>query len=603
MAHFLATVRLAPLQLAFWGNPVTSGSPNVDFFLSADSMEHPFRTRIPRVCTEASKPCQDQDPYTEQVVLLSGQGIWYYRPLSLAEDMQLSGYKHAATLAVSSQKPFSLFELGIGSHENFDNKNRPFLFFCPQSVFKMHPLFDDIFRRILKNAPNARLVITAGRRKAWSIAYLNRLQNSLGQELWSRQVVVLERVSSERFNSLLKLADAVLHPFPFDGSKTSVDVLAQGKPLVSLPTEYLRGRMGSAFLRTLNLPELVAHNTSEYVKIAVRLASDALFYRKVTMKIAERSSLIWEDYEFPYEVTKVLCRLVWDMEQHLPKQVPCHTLSLRAFLELNAGKINVSYELERVAKRAYNRQSFINAWGDERELLIAGKVFLPSGLEVDGRSIPRVFADWGLLSPNCTQDIERSFEENTQLNGHQFLPPPPYNEMEVQDNNSIEGKLEECVADAGVVLELPGLAWGPRTALNSTKVEIRRSGSMEAKAVRAPKWLAMADVKQTLSASAAGMRDVVLLQQYFHVPGQQNFNTALVRNLANPYVSHIIIFCEREIQTAALGPISFSGGTEKLHTVVGNRLTFSRALEIASTLFPNHTNSGFSFDNRKSRIR
>ena len=593
MAHFLATVRLAPLQLAFWGNPVTSGSPNVDFFLSADSMEHPFRTRIPRVCTEASKLCQDQDPYTEQVVLLSGQGIWYYRPLSLAEDMQLSGYKHAATLAVSSQKPFSLFELGIGSHENFDNKNRPFLFFCPQSVFKMHPLFDDIFRRILKNAPNARLVITAGRRKAWSIAYLNRLQNSLGQELWSRQVVVLERVSSERFNSLLKLADAVLHPFPFDGSKTSVDVLAQGKPLVSLPTEYLRGRMGSAFLRTLNLPELVAHNTSEYVKIAVRLASDALFYRKVTMKIAERSSLIWEDYEFPYEVTKVLCRLVWDMEQHLPKQVPCHTLSLRAFLELNAGKINVSYELERVAKRAYNRQSFINAWGDERELLIAGKVFLPSGLEVDGRSIPRVFADWGILSPNCTQDLGRSSEENTQLKtgrvGHRLLSPPPYTEMVVEDAHSIrilasEGKLAEC-AEAGVVLELPGLAWGPRTALNSSQVEdIRRSGSMEAKAVRALKWLAMTDVRQTLSASAAEMWDVVLLQRY---SGQHDFDTALVRNLANPYVSHIVIFCERE--PTVLGPISFSDPTEKLNVVVGNRLTFSRALEIASTLFPNHT--------------
>jgi hypothetical protein len=107
---------------------------------------------------------------------------------------------------------------------------------------------------------------------------------------------------------------------------------------------------------------------------------------------------------------------------------------------------------------------------------------------------------------------------------------------------------------------------------------------MEAKAVRALKWLAMTDVRQTLSASAAGMREVVLLQQY---SGQQDFNTALVRNLANPYVSHIVIFCERE--PTVLGPISFSDPTEKLNVVVGNRLTFSRAWEIASTLFPNHT--------------
>ena len=47
MTHFLAQSRIAPVQMAFWGNPVTSGSHHMDYFISADCLEHPFRTRIP----------------------------------------------------------------------------------------------------------------------------------------------------------------------------------------------------------------------------------------------------------------------------------------------------------------------------------------------------------------------------------------------------------------------------------------------------------------------------------------------------------------------------------------------------------------------------
>ena len=68
MNHFLGYSRFAPVQCLFWGNPITSGHyDTIDYFISADRMEHPFRTKI-----EAGKL-----PYSEQVVLLDGQGIWY----------------------------------------------------------------------------------------------------------------------------------------------------------------------------------------------------------------------------------------------------------------------------------------------------------------------------------------------------------------------------------------------------------------------------------------------------------------------------------------------------------------------------------------------
>ena len=70
LSHFLSFIRLAPIQIAFWGNPMTTGNPSIDYFISSDLMEYPFRTQLP----------PNQIPYSEQVVHLGGQGIWYSPP-------------------------------------------------------------------------------------------------------------------------------------------------------------------------------------------------------------------------------------------------------------------------------------------------------------------------------------------------------------------------------------------------------------------------------------------------------------------------------------------------------------------------------------------
>ena len=51
--------------MAFWGNPITSASQSIDYFVSSELLEHPYRTRM----------YGQDDPYTEQVVLLSGKNI------------------------------------------------------------------------------------------------------------------------------------------------------------------------------------------------------------------------------------------------------------------------------------------------------------------------------------------------------------------------------------------------------------------------------------------------------------------------------------------------------------------------------------------------
>lgn len=55
----LAGLRLAPLQAASWGHPVTSGLPTIDYFVSSELME----------------PDDGQAQYTERLVRLPGIGV------------------------------------------------------------------------------------------------------------------------------------------------------------------------------------------------------------------------------------------------------------------------------------------------------------------------------------------------------------------------------------------------------------------------------------------------------------------------------------------------------------------------------------------------
>jgi hypothetical protein len=165
----------------------------------------------------------------------------------------------------------------------------------------MHPLYDKVIARILvggylleqeqergasgadntdnNNSVNndnktkevrlpLHVAVTAGRKSTWTALYKRRLQqairavlaekwndnnkNNKGPEAEAEEAEILKkvfsrlhllpRVSSERFQHLVSLADAALHPFPFDGSKTAADMLQAGVPYVTLPAEYLRGR-------------------------------------------------------------------------------------------------------------------------------------------------------------------------------------------------------------------------------------------------------------------------------------------------------------------------------------------------------------------------
>ena len=153
-----------------------------------------------------------------------------------------------------------------------------------------------------------------------------------------------------------------------------------GVPYVTLPVEYLKGRMGYAFLRTLNLPQLVAHNITHYIDISINLSKNITLYNIVTNIIRQNSDLLWEDMSYIHGWIQVLNTI-----NGLPY------ISWEHFISTTSR--NLTIETNRRDQRGHNSDLFDEIWGKEYYLLDSyGIARLETHLSIGQR--PRVFNSW-----------------------------------------------------------------------------------------------------------------------------------------------------------------------------------------------------------------
>ena len=249
----LAALRLAPVQCCAWGHPVTTGHPTIDAYFTAAAME----------------PGDGASHYTEALAALPGIGTDYAAP------------------AVPTGATRAQFGLPDGVP----------LFLCPQSLFKIHPETDPLFARVLAAAPAARLVVFGGRHPALTARYEARLAAACAREGVDTRgrVLTLAQCSHPDFLRINTVCDAMLDTLRWSGGNTSLDALAAGLPVVTLPGRFMRGRQSAAMLGLLGVDELVARDADDYVRIAVRLAGDAPWRASLRARIVAARGRLFDD--------------------------------------------------------------------------------------------------------------------------------------------------------------------------------------------------------------------------------------------------------------------------------------------------------------------
>jgi predicted O-linked N-acetylglucosamine transferase (SPINDLY family) len=108
-------------------------------------------------------------------------------------------------------------------------------------------------------------------------------------------VIVLPQCGHDDYLRINACCDAMLDTLRWSGGNTSLDAMAAGLPIVTLPGRFMRGRQSAGMLHLAGLDDLVARDEDDYVRIAARLASDGEFRAAQARRAREGASKLFGD--------------------------------------------------------------------------------------------------------------------------------------------------------------------------------------------------------------------------------------------------------------------------------------------------------------------
>jgi predicted O-linked N-acetylglucosamine transferase (SPINDLY family) len=243
----------------------------MDYYLSAAQFE----------------PDNAQQFYSETLIPLPGIGA-YYEPLRLD-----TGDVDLAALGIARDAPV-LVSAGMPS--------------------KYAAEYDDVLLDIARALSRCQIVLFESGSRAVSARLLARLHSRFraGGMDPERYLVMVPWQAPARFFALMQRADVYLDTLGFSGFNTVMQAVECALPVVGYEGRFMRGRFASGILRAMGLPELVARDTAEYVRLAIRLATDQEYRAAMRARIAENRHALYRDQRVIDALTELLVGLTAD---------------------------------------------------------------------------------------------------------------------------------------------------------------------------------------------------------------------------------------------------------------------------------------------------
>ena len=247
--YYLTFYRLAKFQINSLGHPETSGNKNIDFFIS----------------NQMSELVEADDFYSEKLIKFNNFNI-YCNSLE------------------SSNKGVSL---------NFpENKN---IYFCPQTIFKLVPEFDEIIKNITNLDKKSVICFIKDPFNHQYKIFLQRLKNK-GINL--DQILIIDRLSEKEFINLSAQADILLDPLYFGAGNSFIETFLNPCPLITHPSKFLRSRIAIGLYKQLNIENPPIYNSiDDYIFNAVEIVNDKKKNILIREQIFEKSKFFFRNKE------------------------------------------------------------------------------------------------------------------------------------------------------------------------------------------------------------------------------------------------------------------------------------------------------------------
>ena len=270
--YYLAFSRLARIQAVINGYGLTTGIPNIDFFLTW-------------TCWEPENP---ELHYTERPIELTVPTYFFEpRNVELTENFRE--------------------RLGVAKHAK--------IYLCNHAIYKYHPDMDECISKILDEDPYGVIVIIYDPLDPWWGVLWNRWMNCIPD--FASRVHCISRLKKKNYYSLICEADVILDSFPHSSGSTAFENICAGAPTVTLASEFMRGRITAGLYKEMGVNDLTVHTKEEFVHLAVQTANDRTCQQSLKKKILETRERI---VATPNSVSKFSASLsdLIEMHNHQP---------------------------------------------------------------------------------------------------------------------------------------------------------------------------------------------------------------------------------------------------------------------------------------------
>lgn len=251
MNYLIPFAQCAPIQIAGFGMHGTTGTEEIDYFMSSKYLE----------------PAKGDKHYTEKLVRCEELPTW--QDYVEREKFQ------------AKRSDFGLPENGA-------------IYFCPHRLPKFHPNFDAFLRVILETDTQGHLVTLDNGNKQAMAKLRSRWDKTLGKQLMSR-ILMRPQMMPFDYYRLISVSSCVLDSPCYSTSFTGFDTLAMGVPLIGLQGNIMVQRYASAFYKRMDLEEFIPKSRKEYVTLAVTVSNDRDFRQDFFKLLDERKEVLFEN--------------------------------------------------------------------------------------------------------------------------------------------------------------------------------------------------------------------------------------------------------------------------------------------------------------------
>jgi predicted O-linked N-acetylglucosamine transferase (SPINDLY family) len=230
----------APVQVTYLAYAGTTGLDAIDYRITDPYLD---------------PPGSPDERYTEKSIRVA-RSYWCYKPT-------------IRDIPISPPPSTQAGHITFGSLNNFCKVNDGVL---------------DVWAKILGAAANSRLTIHAH----VGIHRARVCRRFAGNGIDPQRISFVPPVWIDAYMRQYNQIDICLDTFPYVGGTTTCDALWMGCPVVTLSGNTGISRGGVSILSNVGLPELIAQNPGEYVRLAADLAGDATRLAQLRSRIREQ---------------------------------------------------------------------------------------------------------------------------------------------------------------------------------------------------------------------------------------------------------------------------------------------------------------------------